>query len=612
MILFTFDQDNDRILLEFSSEHFHEMVELCHLNELKFLKEERKWTGNNSSIYNLLKNLDFQQYPYSIDESLIEKVQPKKKEIFKRKQFLPELFKSDPLGDYQIEDTKKMINSSGIINGSDVGLGKTLESITALNHLFYRNEIDKVFIVTFAQACYNWKRELLKFSTFIKSPEEICLPNLLSRDPFINNPKVIICSYNMFVLIEKFFYNEKRGNSKKKLTKHSRTPYIPFSSWGNSRAIVLDESHSIKNRDAFRTKSIMKHKDFFSFKYLLSATPYPNGVEELYCLLKFIDENIIYAPYGVFVRRIAYVGTKYDPNAIQVDYKTKKKRYKIEELNKFLQDINPYIFRRFGEKKTQQYIKKIYVEMNKEQKSIYQKIISEKLESIKEEKGFIQVRDVVNSFPYLTLSCSDPSILKNKLHSKEQNHSESIQQDLENWNFNQNSKLDACSGILEECSGEKVIIWSSHPITIELLGEYYKKYNPIIIHGTSHESSKLSKEEYRDNLLIEFKTSKKRNIIIMNPSIMGTSLNIEESSICIFFDRNYDVKEYLQALGRNHRGTSEKDVIAYVLINDNTLENRQDYILENKIDLNKYLFEYNTLTMGIWKKIFSGEIENAT
>lgn len=587
---------------------FEEILELCHIHNLSFDKETKAYSGSYMQSYGFINDLRSSKFDVEISDIYFEKLKPSLKLKFKRRSFDQNLFKSTPLGDYQIEDTKKMIYAQGIINGSDVGLGKTIETITALNHLFKDNEIDKVLIVTFAQATYNWKRELLKFSTFCKS-EDIVIPNLKNRNPFDSNAKVIVCSYNMFVLMDKYFYGLSHKN---KLTKKTRTNSIPFENWGKSIGIVLDEAHSIKSESALRTKCIMRYKDYFTYKYLLSATPYPNGPEELYCLLNFLDENIIYSTYNRFIRKIACVGTKFNKNAIQIDFKTRKKRYKIEPLNEFLKTIDPYIFRRFGEKKTNQYIKNIYVEMNSKQRLIYETIISDRLERIKEENGFVKVYDVVNNFPYLTLACSDPSILKNKLTSKDPNifsdkYRDKIETMLNEWKFEFNSKLDVCNDIINENSKEKIIIWSTHPNTIELLSNYYGDKKVLSIHGNSHVKSGLEKEEYRENLLQKFKKSKDCNLIVMNPSVMGTALNIEESTISIFFDRNYDIKEYLQALGRNYRGISKRDVMVYVLMNDKTLENIQDSILNNKDNINKYLLKYDSLPLDEWRKIFNGE-----
>jgi SNF2 family DNA or RNA helicase len=588
---------NNEIRLFFGGENFQDILDCVKTYYLKFNKDGKYCTGSNQSFYNLIPNL-LQIEEFEISEKILEMIKPRIQVKFQRREFNKDFFKSEPLGNYQLEDTKKMLFSNGIINGSDCGLGKTIETISVINHLYDNQEIDKILIVCFAQVCYNWKREFLLYSDFFKE-EDIVIANKDNRNPFETDPKIIICSYNTLNLILK--------NFNKKISKKSRRIKNPFKTWGNNRCIILDEAHSIKG-DSLRTKMCLLISDQFKFKYLLTGTPYPNNIAEIYQLLNFIDINIIYNDKKHFLFSLSK----------NIDHWGNIIEYDEEKVKEFLEKIKSFIFRRYKKEAlpnlVQQYNKKIYIEMNKKQLEIYQLIITSTLQSLKEEKGQLLVRDVMNRFPYLTLVCSDPSILDGKLISKiEKNNlfneiDIEIESKLSQWNFYDNSKLEVLTDIIEENEDKKIIIWCSHPRTIDNLGIYYKKYNPITIHGKSHEKTKEDKEIYRDKLLYEFKNTN-RKIIIMNPGIMGTGVNIQEAEISIFFDRSYDIKEYLQALARNHRGNSTKDVTNYLLLLDNTLEIRQNAILEGKEYLNNNLLKYETLPKEEWLKIFNGKIE---
>jgi SNF2 family DNA or RNA helicase len=586
---------SNEIRLYFSGSNFLDILDIVKEHYLKYNKEGKYYTGSNCQFYNCLNELKKIE-EFEINEEIEKILKPKINVKFKRHEFKKELLKSTPLGEYQIQDIKRMLNCNGILNGSECGLGKTIETITVINHLFDSKEIDKILIVTFAQTLYNWKRELLLFSDFFKE-EDIIIANKDLRNPFDYDCKIIICSYNTLTLIAKYY-------SDKKITKKSRNINIPIDKWGNNRCIILDEAHSIKE-DSLRSKLCMLIKDYFSFKYLLTGTPYPNNISELYNLLKFIDENIIYNDRKHFNYSLAK----------KINHFGVVTKYNEEKVKEFLIKTDSFIFRRFKKdvlpNLPKQNIKKIFVEMNKKQRNIYQLIISNKLQSLKVQKGEIFVKDVMSSFPYLILSCSDPSILKGKLIDNENSFfNDEIEKYLEEWKFEYNSKLEICNEILNNHENEKIIIWSTHPVTINSLKDYYSKYNPIAIHGKSHESSKLDKEIYRDNLLNEFKTDKNKNLAILNPNIMGTGINIKECTVAIVFDRSFDIKEFLQLLGRNHRGNSENEVTNYILINDNTLENRQDAILDGKEYLNNNLLKYNTLSKEEWVKIFNGNIDN--
>jgi SNF2 family DNA or RNA helicase len=248
-------------------------------------------------------------------------------------------------------------------------------------------------------------------------------------------------------------------------------------------------------------------------------------------------------------------------------------------------------------------IKKIYVEPSKDFLEIYQAVITRELVRIKEEKGSITFKEVKNKFPYLTLACSDPSILKEKFDAS---WSFDLTTRINNWKINKNPKLTIVNDLLAEHKGEKIIIWSTHPVTLDLLGEYYKKYVPIVIHGQT-DTGDLSSAEYRDNELTRFRTSKDCNLAIISPLCLGVGVNIPESSIAIHFDRNWSAVVYLQSIGRNHRATSTKDVTQYVLLMDETLELIQDNALDGKVNLNNNLMKKDILSNEEWNKIFSGK-----
>jgi SNF2 family DNA or RNA helicase len=140
------------------------------------------------------------------------------------------------------------------------------------------------------------------------------------------------------------------------------------------------------------------------------------------------------------------------------------------------------------------------------------------------------------------------------------------------------------------------------------LAEYYKSYNPIVVHGQT-DTEDLSTNEYRDNELTRFRTDPNCNLAIISPLCLGVGVNIPESSVAIHWDRSYSSVVYLQATGRNHRATSLKDVIQYILLFDNTLEIIQDGVLDGKVNLNNNLLKKDVLTNEEWNKIFCGKLD---
>jgi SNF2 family DNA or RNA helicase len=58
-------------------------------------------------------------------------------------------------------------------------------------------------------------------------------------------------------------------------------------------AVVVDESHTIKNFDAMRTKRVIELGQMARFRYILTGTPIANNIQDLYSQFQFLDEDII-------------------------------------------------------------------------------------------------------------------------------------------------------------------------------------------------------------------------------------------------------------------------------------------------------------------------------
>ncbi len=385
-------------------------------------------------------------------------------------------------------------------------------------------------------------------------------------------------------------------------TKKYRKPPINLSKWGKERAIILDESHSIKNIKARQSKVLHLHKDYFRFRYLLTGTPYPNGVENLYSQIKFMDSNLIPENYYEWLPKIANLGNKFSEYAIN--------SYKTEEVDKFLERVKPWILREFTEGNIElpdQYIKKIYVGLNDKQFEIYRSFIKFILVNSKKDKGRIVMKEIYKKFPFVMLAIDNPCLLKGK---EELEDDPKLSKLLKSWKFEDHSKLEACSSLLEKYVKEqnkKVIIWTGHPLTNKQLSSYYKKYNPISIHGELEVPKDLSKNEYRDQLLEKFKKDSDHKVLIASFQMLSSAVNITEAPRAINFDRSWSYLHWAQLIKRNHRIGSKENVIINPLIMEKTVEEKQDRVLEKRENLDQELLNKDSLTKKEWEDLFEGK-----
>jgi SNF2 family DNA or RNA helicase len=620
----------DKFYVRFSGENFQEILDVCKSNGLKFNndRDNPAHIGNKkqiSRIILILEEIEFVTFFPSKEkvlDDLVIKLEVKEQKI----RYNPRLLKAPPhplARDIQIEGIRSLIKHNRHLLGDDTGLGKSFCSISALNHYKHHNLIDKIFIVTFRATLYNWKRELLKFSDNYKAHEIIILTKD-ERDFFIwsdiNDYKVVITDYSTFKLISDYHYKLKY---KAKTVKKYRKSCIPFDRWTteSNRCIILDECHKIKNHKSQTAKKIKMITQYFEYRYALSATPAPNmlntdtlrgykgkkavykqitNIFELWSIFEFLDPNIICETYESLASNYANIGNRFSMYAINYVYGNK-----VQELLNYL---NKFITRRFKKdipNFPKQILKPVYVKMNKKHFRLYQEICQGYILKMYEEEGEITHKQLQSRFLDKNLVCSEPSIVNLDIK-----YAPNLEKLLSQWKFTDNSKVSICDSIVEDIideKNEKLIIWSYHPKTIDLLEEHYKKYNPIKVHGQIKVPGKITKDKYIDDLLYKFETDKDIKLAFLSPLCLSAGVNLQFCKYAIYFDRNYDAETYLQSLGRIHRLTSISETYIYLLLLLDSVEINLHEALEDKEDLNYKLGKDQYLSKSQIKQFFLGK-----
>jgi len=555
------------------------------------------WGAKPRDIRVCIKSLRSSGFSVKISRDLKSVLEPKRETKFTHDTISDTLLKLPPKGDFQLTGIKKGIQQNRYLYAYEMGLGKTYIVINVLNHLFNTGKIDKVLIIVPGEALYNWRRELMTFGTFVNY-DEIEIASAKNRKPFTSEAKVVISTYRSFLMISDDYYKETHRG--KKSTKY-RSAQIPIENWGTEKAIILDESHNIKNFKARQSKVLNLHKSYFNYRYLMTGTPTPNGVDEYYNQLNFLDESIINKNYYSWVGEIASIGNRFGKYNINYFY--------ADKVDKFVNTIKPWVGRIFTKDVMELpplRIQNIYSHMTKKQLDIYRSVVSEVLVSIKEKEGVITTRRVMNQFPFISLALDNPSILKGKFSSS---HNADLFLKLEKWKFKNHSKLPQCDALVDKylAEGKKIIIWTGHPVTGNELAEYYKKYNPITIHGQIDVPKGVLKKEHYDNLLNEFKSSESSKILVASYLVLSTAVTIIEAPRSIYFDRSYSSVYWQQSTKRSHRIGTKETVIVNPLILERSLDVRLDKALLKKVDLNLNLLNNDTLPKEEWQKIFEGE-----
>lgn len=626
MVRFLYEEGKNVIGVKISGKNFDALKE-CMKEELRFSfhsgffgtpeiseRSEKVWTASpNKLLESIPYLLEIEDFEY--DEEMILAFLPKKETKKYRIPLDRSLLKYDPLGEFQEKGIKKLLTQNRLMLGWEMGLGKTFTIISALNHLVKYDKVDSLMIVAPSESIYNFKRELLKLNSFGLTDDDFYIADAENRDPMHSGKKILMMTYRTFLMINDDAYknsfkewkhpvNSTGKNKGKKKSLDYRKSRLDFSNWGTDgkRMIILDESHFLKNLTSRQSKVLHLNKEHFEFRYLLTGTPDPNGVEGYYSQMKFLDEGIIGEDYYEWLPSIAKVGTKFSQWGIAY--------YKEQGVKNFMQKIQPWISREFTEgniKLPELIIKRNYCGLSKKQREIYEYLIVYTLEILKEQNGKIEPKEVKNNFPFILQALDNPSLLKGKIN-KDRNPT--LFDLVEKWKFSDHSKLEISDSILERnaSEGHKTIIWSGHPLTLDELSIYYKKYNPVVIHGRMNIPEGYSRTEYKDYLLEEFKKNPERKILLASIHVLQAAVNIVEARRTLYFDRPITSPVgWMQSRKRNHRIGQTEDVITNVLIFDRTIEERFDRRLEQKDNLNDQLCNVDSLSQEEWKALFLGD-----
>ena len=122
--------------------------------------------------------------------------------------------------------------------------------------------------------------------------------------------------------------------------------------------------------------------------------------------------------------------------------------------------------------------------------------------------------------------------------------------------------------------GEKVIVWSSF---IENVNYFYAKYKSLIsvrIHGgMTIEDRNKSVEKFK---------SGEANVLFATPQAAKEGLTLTIANNVIFYDRGFNLDDYLQAQDRIHRISQTKTCFVYNLMIKDSIDVWVDKLLQAK------------------------------
>lgn len=403
------------------------------------------------------------------------------------------------------------------------GCGKTSTVINMLRAVYdRRNGVVSTLVLCPSIVVENWRREFLSHSD-IADDEVISLvgtgsQRLLALDKWLSSgsnlkKRVVITNYEAMYM---------------KL-------YDALNEW-SPEAIILDESHKIKELTAKRTKKVIALSKTASYKYILTGTPILNSPMDIYSQFLFLDGGETFGSNYYKFRSEYFV----DHNAHRPRHcyfpDWRPREGSLEKINACIYtkamrvlksqclDLPPFV------RQT------VEVEMTGEQLRVYKDMESDAVAYFK--------NDVISADLAITKALRLQQIVTGYVTNDEG------QLQI----FPDNQRIEALGELLESIGeNQKVIVWAVFKQNYEdirrLLG--HRKISYTELTGETPPG-----DRQRNVDLFNRETGPR--VLIANPASAGIGVNLVAASYAIYFSRGFSLENDLQSEARNYRGGSER------------------------------------------------------
>ena len=331
--------------------------------------------------------------------------------------------------------------------------------------------------------------------------------------------------------------------------------------FGRNGLIAIDESTTIKNHKAKRTKALMKIASAFKYKRLLTGSPVTKSPMDLYSQCEFLRPGLLgYDSFYAFQGRYAVVQRKTMGshafqqivgfrNLDELTFKIDQFSYRVLKQDCLDLPDKTYTVR--------------YVGLTKEQRDMYNSI---------KQHALVMLDDGELS--------TAPAVITQMLRLQ-QILSGHLKTDDGDTVYFDSKRMDALKEILEEHDG-KAIIWSRFRYDIQ---QITKMLNETFGQGCAASYYGDTSDDERQRAVNDFQNSEHLKFFVGNPSTAGYGLTLTEANLVIYYANDFNLETRAQSEDRAHR-IGQKNNVTYVdLISEGTIDERIVKSLQSKIDI---------------------------
>lgn len=553
-------------------------------------------TQTQQTLSDLLEFLDENEYEYELDQE-IQKILHRI--VLEREQYQDAINRVKPdatdtiieFGDpprmirtlkpYQVKCVNHFLSVRHGANFSVPGSGKTTMMYGAYDILKSLEIVDKILVVGPISSFMAWEDEYEGcFGEKVSSARLVgTLESRVSK--YINSDK-----YELFLV-----HFQTATNDLIELVNLCKRHKI---------LLIIDESHYIKKlNEGVWSNAVLELAPYAERRAILTGTPMPNDYGDLWTQFTFLwtGEQVL-GSREVYRERI-------------------KQEDKLSEIQKA---IRPFFVR---VRKTdldlpEPNFEQVFCDLNRYQQYIYDALAMSLLQDLNllpEERNQLRGWRKAKMIR-LIQAASNPTLL-NKFSEEFRvpplsGSGANVLQLINNYpEYEVPAKIMKAIEIVRDLisTGEKVVLWTSFVLNIQMLQNLLKNVESYTIYGAIPRDEQENIEFNREQQINSFKQSQNPCVLIANPAACAESISLHRACRnAIYLDRTFNAGQYIQSLDRIHRIGTEATVNYYLLIGRNTIDSTIDKrIMEKQVAMQTLLegdlpvgsFETPMYEMGI-------------
>ena len=324
--------------------------------------------------------------------------------------------------------------------------------------------------------------------------------------------------------------------------------------------MVIDESTTIKNPKARRTRNIVRLSTQAKYRRIMTGSPVTKNPLDLFSQCYFLDPfHLEHESYYSFRTRYAIMKTAHiSGRSIQLVSGFKN----LEELSDKLKSFSYRVLKEDCLDLPDKVFIKRQITLSPDQRKLYQQMRKEAL-AILNGKQVTTVNALTQLMRLHQITCGH--------FTADDGTTQRIP----------NNRISELMDILEETEG-KAIIWAHYQWDIkDIIKEINKVYGP----GSVVDYYGLTPQDERQPNIKKFQSDPKCRFLVGTPSTGGYGITLTAANTVIYYSNGYDLEKRLQSEDRAHR-IGQKKAVTYVDINaQDTVDEKIVKSLRKKINI---------------------------